>query len=213
MFRKLWFAALSLMVGHNLQAAPYMEDAITNAAPGSNLGSAAPWGSSSSQVKVASGNLTCTGLLDLAPAGNMASIAGTGGGSSYRLFWSSPISGASTTVFYSFLVQCTSLPTSGDKYLTGFLPGGVTSPGGSSDPLAVYAKLSGTGYQLGIRKSGGSTTYASTVLALNTTNFVVARYSFSPGGGGNSVYLFVNPTPGASTPPTADATVTRRNGR
>ena len=204
---QLWFAALSLLVFQSVQATPWMEDAITNAAVGSNLGSAAPWGSNSSQVKVASGNLTCLGLLDLSPAGNMASIAGSGGGSSYRPFWSSPVSGAGSTVYYSFLVRCTSLPTSGDKYLTGLLPGGVTSPGGSSDPLAVYAKVSGSGYQLGIRKSGASTTYASTVLALNTTNFIVASYAFSPGGGGSSVYLFINPNPGAGAPPTPAATV------
>ena len=86
MFRKLSFATLGFVIGHSLQAAPWMEDAITNAAVGSNLGSAAPWGASSSQVKVASGNLTYAGLLDLSPAGNMANIAGSGGGSSYRLF-------------------------------------------------------------------------------------------------------------------------------
>lgn len=211
MFRKLRFAAFGLVIGHSLQAAPFMEDAITNVAPGSNLGSAAPWGNSSSQIKVAAGNLIRPDLLALSPDGNMASIAGTAGGSSYRPFWSGPVSGAGTTVFYSFLVQCTSLPTSGDKYLTGFLPGGVTSPGGSSDPLAVYARLSGTGYQLGIRKSGGATTYAPTVLALNTTNFIVACYLFNPGGGANAVYLLINPTPGTNAPHTADATVNGGN--
>jgi hypothetical protein len=51
MFRKLGFAALGLVIGHGLQAAPFMEDAITNATPGSNLGSAPPWDNSSSQVK------------------------------------------------------------------------------------------------------------------------------------------------------------------
>ena len=151
MKKHLSFVALSLLVFQSAQAAPWMEDAITNAAVGSNLGSAAPWGSSSSQIKVASGNLTNSALLALYPAGNMASIAGTGGGSSYRAFTSSAV--ASGAVYYSFLVQCTSLPTSGDKYLTGLLPSGTTSPGGSSDPLAVYAKVSGTGYQMGIRKS------------------------------------------------------------
>jgi pectate lyase len=208
MQRLLVLATLALLILPSTQAAPWMEDAITNVAAGSRLGIAAPWGGSSAQIMVASGNLSYPGLLGLTPAGNMAAIAGTGGGSSYRPFWSSPVSGAGTTVFYSFLVQCTSLPGSGDNYLTGFLPGGVTSPGGSSDPLAVYAKVSGTGYQLGIRRSGASIVYASTVLALNTTNLVVATYAFSPGGGANSVYLFINPTPGSSSPPTADATLT-----
>ena len=143
MLRKLGFAALGLVIGHSLQAAPFLEDAITNAAPGANLGSAAPWSNSSSQIKVAAGNLSRPDLLALSPAGNMASIAGTAGGSSYRAFSSSPVSGG--VVYYSFLLQCTSLPTSGDKYLTGFLPSSTGSPGGSSDPLAVYARISGSG--------------------------------------------------------------------
>jgi len=182
-----------------------MEDAITNVAPGSNLGSAAPWGPSSSQVKVASGNLTHPTLQALTPAGNMASIAGSGGGSSYRTFNSSAVS--SGTVYYSFLVQCTSLPTTGDKYLTGFLPSVNSGPQGSSDPLALYAKLSGVGYQLAIRKSGASTTYAPTVFALNTTYFVVVKYAFGAGAGDDVVSLYLSPTPGGAEPASADATL------
>jgi len=205
MLRKLGFAALGLVIGHSLQAAPFLEDAITNAAPGSNLGSAAPWGNSSSQIKVAGGNLSRPDLLALSPAGDMASIAGTGGGSSYRAFSSSPVSGG--LVYYSFLLECTSLPTSGDKYLTGFLPSSTGSPGGSSDPLAVYARISGSGYQLGLRKSGLSTTYASTVLALDTTNFIVACYSFGAPAGAGSVRLYINPIPGAGLPATPDVSL------
>ena len=196
--KQLRFVALSLLVFQSAQAAPYMEDAITNAVVGSNLGSAAPWGASSSQVEVANGNLTNSALLALTPAGNMASIAGSGGGSSYRAFTSSAV--ASGAVYYSFLVQCTSLPTSGNKYLTGLLPNGTTSPGGSSDSLAVYVKVSGTGYQMGISKSGASTIYASTVMALNTTNFVVVKYAFGPGTGDDVVSLYLSPTPGAAMP-------------
>src|ERR1019366_7414010 len=90
--KQLSLVALGLLVFQSAQAAPYIEDAITNTAVGNNLGSAAPWGASSSQIKVASGNLTNSALLALSPAGNMASIAGTGGGSSYRAFTSSAIS-------------------------------------------------------------------------------------------------------------------------
>jgi pectate lyase len=182
-----------------------MEDAITNVAVGSNLGSAAPWTSSSSQIKVASGNLTNSALLSLTPAGNMANIAGTGGGSSYRTFSSSAVS--SGAVYYSFLVQCTSLPSSGDKYLTGFLPSGTSGPGGSSDPLAVYAKVSSTGCQMAIRKSGASTTYASTVLALNTTNFIVVKYVFGSGSGDDVICLYLNPTAGAGEPASPDVSL------
>jgi hypothetical protein len=198
--------SLSLLAFQNALAVPYMEDAITTADVGSNLASAAPWGGSSTQIKVASGNLTNSPLLALSPAGNMANIAGTGGGSSYRAFSSSAV--PSGTVYYSFLVQCTSLPTSGDKYLTGLLPGGTTSPGGSSDPLAVYMKLGGTSYQVGIRKSGATTSYAPTPLALNTTNLIVAKYTLGPGAGDDVVSLYINPTPGVVEPASPDVTLT-----
>lgn len=86
------FLVLVFLAVQNAQGTLYMEDAITNATVGSNLGPAAPWGASSSQVKVASGNLTYSTLLAPTPTGNMASIAGSGGGSSYRAFASSAVS-------------------------------------------------------------------------------------------------------------------------
>ena len=205
MKKQISLVAIGLLVFQSAQAVPWMEDAITNAAVGSNLGSAAPWGASSSQIKVASGNLTNSALWAPSPAGNMASIAGSGGGSSYRAFFSSAVS--SGTVYYSCLLQCTTLPTSGDKYLTGLLPSGTTSPGGSSDPLAVYAKVSGSGYQLGIRKTGASTTYASTILALNVNYLVVVKYVFGPGSGDDTVCLYVGPTAGQAEP-APDVTLT-----
>ncbi len=205
-FQKLFLVVLGLVIGHTLPAAPFLEDAITNAAPGSNLGSAAPWGSSSSQIKVAGGNLSRPDLLPLSPAGNMASIAGTGGGSSYRSFNDTTVSGGA--VYYSVLVQCTTLPSAGTVYLTGLLPSSVTSPGGSSDPLAVYSRASGGGYQLGLRKTGVSTSYGPAVLEISATNFIVVKYAFNPGTGDDVVRLYINPTAGAGEPASADATLT-----
>jgi pectate lyase len=206
MKKLLWLPALSLLSLQTAFSTPWMEDAITNVAPGSNLGSTTPWTGSSSQVKVASGNLTYTGLLDLTPAGNLAAIAGTGGGASYRQFKSSAMT--SGAVYYSLLVQCTSLPTSGDRYLTGLLPSGTSGPGGSSDPLAVYAKLSGSGYQVGIRKTSASLSYATNLLALNATCLLVAKYSFGAGSGDDVVSLYVNPVPGTGEPSSPDTSVT-----
>ena len=204
-YRKLTFAILALAIGGSLRAAPYMEDGVTNAAPGSNLGSAAPWNTSSAQVKVASGNLTHPSLQTLAPAGNMINILGTAGGSSYRSFNDSAVSSGS--VYYSFLARCASL-SSGSGYLTGLLPSGITSPGGSSDSLAVYFAPAGDGYQLGIRKSGASTVYATATLATNTTCLLVAKYTFGPSPGDDTVGLFINPAPGGAEPAAPDATQT-----
>src|SRR3954464_15735105 len=103
------FLALSLGFIPSADATLYMEDGITNAAVGGNPGSATPWGGSSSQVKIASGNLTNSTLLPVAVPGNLVNIVGTGGGSSFRPFNTSLI--ASGAVYYSFLVQCPTIPT------------------------------------------------------------------------------------------------------
>ena len=185
------------------RAALFMEDAITNATTGSNLGSAAPWSNSSSQVKVAAGSLTFSGLQSPTNTGNLANILGTAGGSSYRAFTSSPITTGS--VYYSFLIQSAGAPGS-SGYLTGLLPGGSTSPGGSGDALAVYFSASGNGYQLGIHKGGGlTTTNAATVLATNVSQFIVVKYTFGSGTGDDTVSLFINPLPGAAEPAAPNA--------
>ena len=166
---------------------------------------AAPWGASSSQVKVASGNLTHPTLQGLTPAGNMINILGTSGGSSYRPFNDTAI--LSGSVYYSLLTRCVSLST-GSGYLTGLLPSGTTSPGGSSDALAVYFTPAGDGYQLGIRKKSASTVYATATLATNTTYLIVAKYTFGPAAADDIVSLFISPAPGGTEPATPDATQT-----
>jgi pectate lyase len=194
--------AFMLLAIFPVRAALLIEDAITNAAAGSNLGSVAPWSNSSSQVKVAGGNLTFAGLLSPTNTGNLANLLGTAGGSSARSFAASPVTSGS--VYFSFLIQTVGAPgTSG--YLTGLLPGGTTSPAGSSDALAVYFSASGNGYLLGIHKgSGGSTVNAATVLTTNVTQFVVVKYTFGAGTGDDTVSLYLNPVPG-SAEPVADA--------
>jgi pectate lyase len=205
MLYRLILLAAGLLLIPSANAALYMEDGITNAGNGSNLGSASPWGSSSSQVTVTAGNLSASGLLSVSPAGNLAAIAGTGGGSSYRSFNASAIS--SGTVYYSFLMKCTAVPSTSTVFLTGLLPNGTTSPGGSSDPLAVYAKANGANYQLGIRKNGLSVSNAPALLTVNATYLIVVKYAFGPGTGDDVISLFIAPTPGAAEP-TPDAMLT-----
>ena len=189
----------------NVAGALFMEDAITNAPPGSNLGSAAPWGNSSAQIKVAAGNLSHAWLPAPSPPGNLASILGTAGGSSYRVFHSAAIS--TGAVYYSLLLRSAG-PPAGSGYLTGLLPAGATSPGGSSDSLAVYYTAATGGFQLGIRKAGAATVYAPAVLPANTTCLVVAKYTFGPGAGDDTVRLYLNPAAGGEEPATADAAQT-----
>ena len=194
-----------VMAVFSSNAALFMEDAITNAAPGSNLGSTAPWGNSSGQIKVAAGSLTFTGLQSPTNTGNLANILGTAGGSSYRAFTGTAATNGA--VYYSFLIQSSGAPGAANSYLTGLLPSGTTSPSGSTDPLAVYYAVSANGYQLGIRKNGTSTTNAPDILVTNVTQLVVVKYAFGAGAGDDTVSLFLNPTPGAGEP-TPDASQT-----
>src|SRR5215468_7860796 len=92
MLYRLILLAAGLLLISSANGALYMEDGITNAGSGSNLGSASPWGGSSSQVTIGTGNLSVSSLLSVSPAGNLVAIAGTGGGSSSRPFNASSIS-------------------------------------------------------------------------------------------------------------------------
>lgn len=173
------------------------------------LGLNGPWGSGNNNITVGPANLTYSGLADAANPGNNVNITTGSSGSVKANFSGTPVTSGS--VYYSFLAQCTVLPTA-NQYLTDMLvPGG--SPNGSGDPLAVYvgASISGSAFRLGIRHQGNGTgaTYFTNNAAfgLNSINLFVVKYTFGLGTGDDSVSLFVNPTPG-NAEPLADVTVT-----
>ena len=64
---------LTFLLWQNATATLWFEDGITGTA-GSNLGAAAPYSSSSSQIKIAAGNLTYPNLANPSPAGNEFTI-------------------------------------------------------------------------------------------------------------------------------------------
>lgn len=183
---------LTFLLLRNANATLWFEDGITNTV-GNNLGAAAPYSGSSSQIKIADGNLTYPNLADL--GGHEFSIAGTSASSTYRSITSSAITSGS--VYFSFLLQCTNLPGTTARYLMALNP--TAAIGGSSDSLNIDAKASGAGYVLGISKNGAGITYAAspTVLSLNTTNLIVVKYTFNSGTGDDVNTLYINPTPGS----------------
>jgi hypothetical protein len=166
---------------------------------GSTLGGNGGWaGGANSTLSIGSANLTYPGLNDL--GGN--DLVLTSGGtttSDTNFFSATPIT--SGNVFYSFLIDCTSLPTA-NNYLTSLDPAG-SSPNGSTDALAVYAGVQGSGWKIGVRTTGGgsgaiyATNGVSTIsLSLNTVYFMVVEYSF--GSPNNTVSLYFDPVPGGS---------------
>jgi hypothetical protein len=105
-------------------------------------------------------------------------------------------------------VECTALPTA-NTYLTALTPASKPGPNGNTtDAIDFYARNSGTGWQVGVRTTGVSASFASPVLAINTTYLVVLEYTF-----GGTAQLYLNPVagdpqPGANVTLTPSAYVT-----
>ncbi len=198
---------LAFLLLQNADATLWFADGITGTV-GNNLGAAPPYSSSSSQIRIAAGNLTYPNLADPSPVGNEFTIAGTSASSTYRSITGSVITSGS--VYFSFLLQCTNQPGATATYLTAINT--TATIGGSSDSLNIYTKSSGAGYVLGIRKNGASTTFAasSAVLSLNTTYLIVVKYTFNTGTSSDDVdTLYINPAPGGlESGATVEAAVT-----
>ena len=194
-----------LMATFSSSATLWFVDGITGN-PGDNLGATAPYSASSSQIKIAAGNLAYPNLTNPSPNGNEFTILGASASSTFCTFTGSAITGGS--VYYAFLAQCTTQPSVTGNYVTDLH---TTATIGSSDPADIYAKSSGAGFVMGVRKNGGSATYASspTVLNLNTTYLIVLKYTFNGGTSDDTVTLYINPTPGGlETSATAEVSVT-----
>ena len=176
---------------------------------GDNLGAGSttpPWSLQSSaagsQMSISAPNLTYSGLLDL--GGNALTVnSGVLSDRGYAALSSSITSG---NVYYSFLIDCTALPTS-NSYLTALTPSTTPGPNGTgSDAIDLYARNLSTGWQLGVRTTGVSASYETTQLSLGTVYFAVLEYTF--GATTPTAQLFLSPVPGGAQPGTPDATVT-----
>lgn len=108
------------------------------------------------------------------------------------------------TAYASFLMNVTSAQAAGD-YFFAMLDSALS---GLNYRARTFIKSSGTGYRVGITKSGAAAAavYNGTDLTFGTTYHVVLKYTIIPGTGNDSVKLFLDPVLGAAEPaPTASA--------
>ena len=115
------------------------------------------------------------------------------------------------SVYFSFLLNVATNPTTSDEIMGELIPavtGGAfpANPTGN-DPLTLHSRqgASSTNFNLGIQSLGGTISWASSNLVINTDYVVVLQYTF---GAGQPCRLFINPTPG-SAQPSASATATK----
>ena len=162
-----------------------------------NPGSGLPWSGSSTQITVGNSGLTYPGFQGL---GGNSLVLTPGAATTTTNEYSAVTSG---NIYYSFLVDCTTLPTA-NNFITSLNQG--TAPNGGTDAMAIYVGASGaSGWKIGVRTTGGGSgaSFASTTLSLNTTYLVVAELSL---GATSTASLFLDPFPGQAQPGTASAT-------
>lgn len=164
-----------------------------------NPGNSVAWSGGNAVLSIGSADLTYPGLPD--QGGNdLIYTSGVSSSTTYNTY-SAVTSG---DIYYSFLINCTTLPTA-NNYITALNPG-TTTPGGSTDALSTYVGASGTGWKIGVRTTGGNSgAVYSSALTLDTTYFIVEELVL---GSAPVVNLFVDPVPGDSQPGTPTATQT-----
>jgi hypothetical protein len=170
-----------------------------------NPGNSSAWGPGNANITVASGGLSYAGLPSL--GGNELSVGWLGSSGSATNSIGTHIT--SGTVFYSFLLDVTTVPTAGNSYLTSINPG-ASAPSGSADALTLYINTStaANSFRFSLRGDGQSavTTPTATPYSGGTTYFVVGEYDF----GAKAISMFINPIAGGAMP-TADLTLSFPN--
>jgi hypothetical protein len=197
--------------------------AVTLYSPGANLigqtNAAGGWWTqagpaSGDQPTIATGNLTVPGLL----AGASNSVQFGGNGTSARLNFGTNVSAG--TLYFSFAFKLTDITGLSSS---GIFWAGFNNSSGSQTTTPdvvgtrVVTKTASGGYSIGLDKnstSAGDFVFATNVLALNQTVFVVGSYQFNSLSGTDDVsQLWVNPPAStfglAMTPP---ATLTNLSG-
>lgn len=115
----------------------------------------------------------------------------------------------SGNVYASFLMNVSAATAAGD-YFFALLDSALS---GANYRARTFIKTSGTGYRIGVSKSGAATVagFNPTDLTFGTTYQVVIKYSIISGTANDSVKIFVNPTLGAAEPTANASAVTTEN--
>jgi hypothetical protein len=168
-----------------------------------NPGNSTAWtGGNNSELQIGSSQLSYTSTPGLQQAAGNDLVYTSSGSSSTSYNTYSAVTGSGNSIYFSFLIDCTAVPTA-NEYIMALNPG-TTAPGGSSDAMATYVGASGVGgFKIGVRNGNSGASYTST-LTLGTTYFIVEELTL---GTTPTVSLFLDPIPGASQP-TATATQT-----
>jgi pectate lyase len=215
-----WILIAALVCAHEVRAALLLEEPFPYA-PGT-LSGQGDW-SGGSGTTVSAGSLTFPGLRDPTVTSNKATLPVTAS-TAFKPFATTPLTNGA--VYLSFILRQTTLTTSTTGgTLAGLDDDGAvtTSNGRVAAALAVHLKqTNSTRYLLGIRKGQGSSGagggsdvfHTAASFATGEVVFVVAKYTFLPGAGDDTVALWVNPDPGsfgASEPPPNIAETTTGN--
>ncbi len=158
---------------------------------------------STSFIKIVTNDLAGATVPDLRPLTNsvnppaklQVSKAGSASRWYYRSLTNNVTSGA---VYFSFLLNVATNPTTSDEFMGSMLAGGGNSTPAPTDPMTLHARKGADGnhFDLGIERLNGTTSWTGD-LTDNSTYLVVLKYSF---GSSARSCLFVNPTPGVSEP-------------
>jgi plastocyanin len=115
----------------------------------------------------------------------------------------------SGNVYTSFLMNVSAAQATGDYFLALF----DSALNGTNYRARTFIKSSGTGYRIGISKSGAVAVagFNTTDLTFGTTYQVVIKYTIVSGTANDSVKLFLNPVLGANEPAATSSAVVTEN--
>ncbi|MDB6121636.1 MAG: Immunoglobulin I-set domain protein [Pedosphaera sp.] len=161
-------------------------------------------GPAGTNITIVTTNLS---VLGLAASTGRAIQFGVSNGPSAR--FNLPNNITSGTIYYSFALQVTDLGALGTG--GGFFAAFNNGLGGQGSPpnvigAGVQTRLSGSGFNVGLKKAGSGSLFDSIVHAVGETVFVVGSYTFNTNSTSDDVAnLWINPDPasfGNAIPPT-----------
>jgi hypothetical protein len=154
-----------------------------------NPGSTIAWTGGNTVLSVGSTPLSYAGLQTMATTGDLVYTSGVTSASTINTYTAV----TSGSIYYSFLIDCTTLPTA-NNYLTSLNPA-TTGPGGSGDSMATYVGAIAGGYKIGVRNGNSGASYGTSALVTGTTYFIVEELTL---GATPTLNLFVDPVPGST---------------
>jgi hypothetical protein len=196
-----FFVVVGLCLDFTAHAAFFLQEGFNY--PAGILGNNSPWTGVTGLIVATNTSLAYSNLADFSPPALCTAVAQGSTAVSYRPL---DTTANSAVVYFSCLINFTLKP--GSYYIAGLLQSTNAPPGGTSaDPLDLVDNTSGSGYKLGVRAKGGTTTYVANALvpmSTNTTYFLVMKYNFTNG----LASLYLNPPPGVAEPVAPDASST-----